>query len=101
MPVLAEQLEDIDEVTARVEAKLSYPVFVKPSKAGSSKGVSKADDRAALVVALKEAAKHDYKILVERLSALSLVMVKIQRHPAWARFLRQQNSTISMQSTTM
>ena len=65
VPVLAEQLEDIDEVTARVEAKLSYPVFVKPSKAGSSKGVSKADDRAALVVALKEAAKHDYKILVE------------------------------------
>ena len=65
VPVLAEQLDDIDEVTARVEAKLSYPVFVKPSKAGSSKGVSKADDRAALVVALKEAAKHDYKILVE------------------------------------
>lgn len=65
VPVLAEQLDDIDEVTARVEAKISYPVFVKPSKAGSSKGVSKADDRAALVVALKEAAKHDYKILVE------------------------------------
>ena len=65
VPVLAEQLEDMDEVTARVEAKLSYPVFVKPSKAGSSKGVSKADDCAALVVALKEAAKHDYKILVE------------------------------------
>ena len=26
VPVLAEQLEDIDEVTARVEAKLSYPL---------------------------------------------------------------------------
>lgn len=65
VPVLKHQLADMDEVTARVESELSYPVFVKPSKAGSSKGVSKASDREALKVALNEAAKHDYKILVE------------------------------------
>ena len=46
--------------------KLSYPVFVKPSKAGSSKGVSKAHDRDELIEGLKLAAKHDTKILVER-----------------------------------
>lgn len=64
-PVLAEQLSDIDKVLARVEAALPYPVFVKPSKAGSSKGVSKAENREQLIAGLKEAAKHDYKILVE------------------------------------
>ena len=63
--VLKEQLKDMAEVIGRVEAKLSYPVFVKPSKAGSSKGVSKANNKEELVVALEEAAKHDYKILVE------------------------------------
>lgn len=56
----------MDELVARVESKLSYPVFVKPSKAGSSKGVSKAHDRDELIEGLKLAAKHDTKILVER-----------------------------------
>lgn len=59
------QLKDMDEVTARVERELSYPVFVKPSKAGSSQGVSKAADREELVQALTLAAQHDTKILVE------------------------------------
>lgn len=65
VPVLKEQLSDMASVVARVEAKLSYPVFVKPSKAGSSVGVSKAVDAASLEKALILAAKHDYKILVE------------------------------------
>ncbi|MDE6026367.1 MAG: D-alanine--D-alanine ligase [Lachnospiraceae bacterium] len=65
VPVLKNQLSDMDEVVGRVEAELSYPVFVKPSKAGSSKGVSKAENREALTSALNIAAEHDYKILVE------------------------------------
>lgn len=65
VPVLRDQLSDIDSVVDRVESKLSYPVFVKPSKAGSSKGVSKAKDRNTLIEGLEEAARHDYKILVE------------------------------------
>ena len=65
VPVLRDQLEDMDKVIARVEERLAYPVFVKPSKAGSSKGVSKATDRASLIEGLKEASLHDYKILVE------------------------------------
>lgn len=65
VPVLKEQLGDIDKVMARVESTLDYPVFIKPSKAGSSKGVSKADNRDMLIEGLKLAAKHDYKILVE------------------------------------
>lgn len=65
VPVLRNQLENIDEVINRVESKLSYPVFIKPSKAGSSKGVSKAENRQMLIDGLNEASKHDYKILVE------------------------------------
>lgn len=63
--VIASELKNMDSVVAKVEAKLSYPVFIKPSKAGSSKGVSKADNRDMLIAGLLEAAKHDYKILVE------------------------------------
>lgn len=65
VPVIKSQLADMDEVIARVEASLEYPVFVKPSKAGSSKGVSKAENRDMLVESLMEAVNHDYKILVE------------------------------------
>ena len=65
IPVLRRELKDMDAVVARVEAKLDYPVFVKPSNAGSSKGVSKAADRAALITALQVAAAEDSKILVE------------------------------------
>lgn len=63
--VFKNQLSDMDTVIGKVEEKLSYPVFVKPSNAGSSKGVSKAENREQLVNALKLAAEHDRKILVE------------------------------------
>ena len=65
VPVYSEMLEDMNAVINKVEEKLDYPVFVKPSNAGSSKGVSKAHDREELVAALKLAAEHDRKILVE------------------------------------
>jgi len=65
VPVLRDQMKDMDEVVSRVESTLPYPVFIKPSKAGSSKGVSKAENREMLIAGLEEAAKHDYKILVE------------------------------------
>ena len=65
VPVLRRQLSDMDEVVRRVEAKLPYPVFVKPSNAGSSKGVSKAKSREDLITALQVAAAEDSKILVE------------------------------------
>lgn len=59
--------EDLKEAMDRVEAKLEYPVFVKPSCAGSSKGVSKASSRKELEDALYEAVKHDRNILVEEM----------------------------------
>jgi len=48
-----------------IEQKLGYPVFIKPSNAGSSRGVSKASGREELIAGLAEAARHDRKILVE------------------------------------
>lgn len=65
VPVRSYELSDIAKVVAKVEAELAYPVFIKPSNAGSSKGVSKADNREMLEAGLIEAANHDSKILVE------------------------------------
>ena len=67
VPVMRSDLSDMAAVVSRVEAKLPYPVFVKPSNAGSSKGVARADNRRGLEEALIEAAKHDRKILVEEM----------------------------------
>lgn len=64
-PVTRDQLAHMDAVVARVEGHFTYPVFIKPSNAGSSRGVSKAENRDQLVSGLQEAARHDRKILVE------------------------------------
>ncbi len=65
VPVHSYQLRDMDSVLNRIEAVLSYPVFVKPSNAGSSQGVSKAHNKDELLNSLLLAAEHDRKILVE------------------------------------
>lgn len=49
----------------KVEERLSYPVFVKPSQAGSSCGVSKAENARELKKALEAAICYDKRILVE------------------------------------
>ncbi len=58
-------LDDMDDTIELIEDQLDYPVFVKPSCAGSSQGVNKAHNREELINALLVAAKHDRKILVE------------------------------------
>ncbi|NEG69801.1 D-alanine--D-alanine ligase family protein [Bifidobacterium choloepi] len=59
-----------DEFVAKVEeAGLQYPLFVKPSRAGSSFGVTKVEhvgDAAELAAAVWEASRHDWRILVEQ-----------------------------------
>lgn len=51
---------------AKVEAALSYPVYVKPANLGSSIGIKRADDRKGLEDALDVAAAFDRRILIER-----------------------------------
>lgn len=64
--VLSHELDENPEaVVAKIEAKLPYPVFVKPANAGSSVGIGKAKNKEQLLESLFTAADHDYKILVE------------------------------------
>lgn len=63
--VYREELEAMEQVADRIEKHFSYPVFIKPSNAGSSRGISKAGSRNELKEGLTEAARHDRKILVE------------------------------------
>ena len=65
--VFKEEMNDMDAITAKIEGAFPYPVFVKPSNAGSSKGVSRANNREELIEALNEAARHDRRILVEEM----------------------------------
>jgi D-alanine-D-alanine ligase len=53
------------DAVAAVEARLDYPVFVKPANLGSSVGMTKAHDRAELGPALELAAVYDRKTIVE------------------------------------
>lgn len=65
VPVMKDELCEMDQVVSKVEKALPYPMFIKPSNAGSSRGVSRADDREGLKTGLLEAARHDRRILVE------------------------------------
>jgi D-alanine-D-alanine ligase len=56
---------DINKVVNEIENKFSYPVFVKPSNAGSSVGVSKSHNKEELKDGLEVASSYDRKILVE------------------------------------
>ncbi len=53
------------DAVAAVEARLAYPVFVKPANLGSSVGMTKAHDRGELRTALELAAVYDRKTVVE------------------------------------
>ena len=56
---------DADKVLDMVEAKLPYPVFVKPANAGSSVGISKAANAEDLKAAIDLALVHDKKLVFE------------------------------------
>jgi len=57
--------DGLDEARQQIEEKLGYPVFIKPANSGSSVGISKAMDAAELASGLREATRHDDKVLVE------------------------------------
>ena len=61
---------EADEMLVAVQqAGLQYPLFVKPSRAGSSFGVTKVEhegDAAELAAAVFEASHHDWRVLVEQ-----------------------------------
>jgi len=53
------------QVLEEIEARFTYPIFLKPANLGSSVGVSKAHQREELIRGLDLAARFDRKVLVE------------------------------------
>lgn len=56
----------IKEIVEKMEEKLKYPMFVKPSNSGSSVGVKKAKNIEELKSAIQHASQFDNKVLVEQ-----------------------------------
>lgn len=56
---------EIDTMMDHIEAKLGYPVIVKPVNLGSSVGISVAKDRIDLAQSIDDAFRYSTKVLVE------------------------------------
>lgn len=54
-----------DSALQLVTEELSFPVFVKPVRAGSSFGITKVDDRALLAQAVAHALSYDKAVIIE------------------------------------
>ncbi|MDO8683904.1 MAG: D-alanine--D-alanine ligase [Armatimonadota bacterium] len=57
---------NIRDLTLQVTSKLSYPVIVKPSKQGSTIGMSKVESEDELATAVETALKYDDQLLIEK-----------------------------------
>lgn len=55
-----------EAVLDELESAFAYPIFTKPANLGSSVGISRCLDRAALAAGLDEAAAHDRRLIVEQ-----------------------------------
>jgi D-alanine-D-alanine ligase len=64
--LISEFEEGQKKIVVRIEEELQYPCFVKPSKTGSSIGISKAHDQKELIDAVALAGQYDRKIVVEK-----------------------------------
>lgn len=56
-----------DEMIARVEGKLGYPVIVKPANLGSSIGIGCAHNREELMAKVEDASRYASRIVVEHM----------------------------------
>lgn len=55
----------VEDIVAKVPEELSFPVFVKPSRTGSSIGITKVKEVHELPQALEKAKEHDHRIVLE------------------------------------
>ncbi|MCB2293152.1 D-alanine--D-alanine ligase [Clostridium algoriphilum] len=60
-----EYKENKDIIIDKIDKKLGYDVFIKPSNGGSSVGITKAHNKSELILGVEEALKYDRKVLVE------------------------------------
>ena len=61
-----EKVLSLDEVSKKISKKLKFPMFIKPSNAGSSVGINKAKNIDQLKDHIETAARFDNKILIEQ-----------------------------------
>ncbi|MDE6468665.1 MAG: D-alanine--D-alanine ligase, partial [Muribaculaceae bacterium] len=54
-----------DEIIAKIEDKLGYPVIVKPANLGSSVGIGRATNREELIERIDDAQRYSTRIIVE------------------------------------
>ncbi len=57
--------EEIDDMVAKIESELGYPVIIKPVNLGSSVGISVAKDRVELIQSIDDAFTYSRRVLVE------------------------------------
>lgn len=55
----------LNALDKKIEEKLKYPMFIKPSNSGSSVGINKAENPEELKKYIEHAGKYDNKILIE------------------------------------
>ncbi|TCK93294.1 D-alanine--D-alanine ligase [Natranaerovirga hydrolytica] len=58
-------VENITPLLEKIQSHIDYPMFIKPSNAGSSVGVSKATNQDELIDGIFEALKYDKKVIIE------------------------------------
>lgn len=58
-------INDINKKISEIKKSFKLPLYVKPANSGSSVGITRVDKINSLSVAVKEALKHDNKIVVE------------------------------------
>ncbi len=58
--------KDRDAIIRKTKARLHYPIFIKPSNAGSSVGITKCRDDETLVKAFELAFMHDSRVVAEQ-----------------------------------
>ncbi|MBI3430052.1 MAG: D-alanine--D-alanine ligase [Actinobacteria bacterium] len=63
--ITTEQWEDNRAACEALLSALSYPLFVKPARGGSSRGTSKVKSLPALAAAIEEAHSYDRKAMIE------------------------------------
>jgi D-alanine-D-alanine ligase len=57
--------EKSEKIIENIERRLKYPIFVKPSRLGSSIGISRVENKKDLEFAIEVALHYDTKVLVE------------------------------------
>lgn len=55
-----------EAIVTAIEAAFAYPIFTKPANLGSSVGISRCSDRAALIAGIDEAVRYDRRVIVEQ-----------------------------------